>query len=449
MNTADARLAGSSPSLGFDFGTTNSVIARPDAHGDVRPVPFGGDASGSASFRSVLCFWEENGARRSEINAAAGPAAIRHFIENVGDCRFLQSLKSFAASELFQSTRIYGRAYGFSDLLETFTALLFAAAMPPLTDMPNRAVLGRPVRFAGANPNGALALARYRQALLPFGIPDVRFVHEPVAAAFFFARRLDAAANVLVADFGGGTSDFSIMRFEPRDGIIHPRAIAWSGVGVAGDTFDYRIVDHVVAPALGKGSLYREWDTAVAMPQRFYTALARWNELSIMKATRSFAELKTLRTMSDEPEKLEAFVQLIEDDQGYPLYQAVSAAKERLSTQEHTPFRFALGATTLETTITRSDFERWIAGDLARLGEAVDTVLARADMSANQIDRVFLTGGSSFVPAVRALFAQRFGAARIDTGDELVSIAHGLAMIGERDDIDLWCVTGSEDDATR
>ena len=113
----------------------------------------------------------------------------------------------------------------------------------------------------------------------------MRFVYEPVAAAFFFARRLDAAANVLVADFGGGTSDFSIMRFEPRDGIIHPRAIAWSGVGVAGDTFDYRIVDHVVAPALGKGSLYREWGTAVAMPQRFYTTLARWNELSIMKAS--------------------------------------------------------------------------------------------------------------------------------------------------------------------
>ena len=380
--------------------------------------------------------------------SAAGPTAIRHFIENVGDCRFLQSLKSFAASELFQNTRIYGRAYGFSDLLETFTAHLFAAAIPPLTEMPERTVLGRPVRFAGSKPNGELALARYRDALAPFGIPDLRFVHEPVAAAFFFARRLDAPANVLVADFGGGTSDFSIMRFEPRDGIIHPRAIAWSGVGVAGDIFDYRIVDHVVAPALGKGSLYREWGTAVAMPQRFYTALARWNELSIMKATRSFAELKTLRTMSDEPEKLEAFVQLIEDDQGYPLYQAVSAAKERLSREDITEFRFALGDSTLETTIARSDFEDWIAPDLARLGGAVDTVLERAAMSADQIDRVFLTGGSSFVPAVRARFAQRFGASRIETGDELVSIAHGLAMIGERDDIDLWCVTGGGDDVT-
>jgi len=429
--------------LGFDFGTTNSVIALPGGDGAARPVVFG-EAAVSA-FRSVLCFWEEQGRGRPVVRRAAGPAAIEHFIANVGDCRFLQSLKTFAASHLFQGTRIYGRGYAFEDLLETFLALMRQEAGAALADLPGRFVLGRPVRFAGSSPDPGLALGRYRKAMEPFGAPDVRFVYEPVGAAFYFARRLTRDATVLVADFGGGTSDFSIMRFERRDGTVHPRAVAWSGVDVAGDTFDYRIIDNVVAPALGKNSQYRDWGKRLPMPQRFYVSLARWNELSIMKATSDLRDLRELERLSEVPERIGAFVRLIEDDLGYQLYRAVSEAKERLSRDESTEFAFAIGDMDLRTVIERHQFEAWIADDLGRLREAVDTALRRAAMEPGEIDKVFLTGGTSFVPAVRRLFEERFGTARIETGDELVSIAHGLAMIGQREDIDLWCVTEDGD----
>ncbi len=425
--------------LGFDFGTTNSVVALPGPDGDSSPILFRDGAAAFSAFRSVLCFWEEQTAGRPDVKAAAGPRAIEHFIENAGDCRFLQSLKSFAASHLFQSTRIYGRSYGFEQLLETFLGLLREQAGAALAALPERFVMGRPVHFAGSNPDPDLALARYRAALAPSGVRDVRFVFEPVAAAFYFARRLKHDANVLVADFGGGTSDFSIMRFEMRGGRVHPHALSWSGVDIAGDTFDYRIIDHVVAPQLGKHSYYRDWDKSLRMPRRFYTSLARWNELSIMKSSRALRELQELQKLSKEPERIGAFVRLLEDDLGYRLYRAVSQAKERLSRQDSTEFRFEVGDMNLGTTIARARFESWIADDLARLSGAVDTALQRAGLEGSDIDRVFLTGGSSFVPAVRALFAARFGAERIETGDELVSIAHGLAMIGGREDIELWC----------
>ena len=129
---------------------------------------------------------------------------------------------------------------------------------------------------------------------------------------------------------------------------------------------------------------------------------------------------------------LTAFIGLIEDDLGYRLYRAVSQAKERLSHDDATDFRFDLGTTELSTTITRGQFEGWIAQDLERIAGAVDQALLRAGLDAGDIDRVFLTGGSSFVPAVRRQFEERFGPDRIETGDELVSIAHGLALIGER-----------------
>ena len=426
--------------MGFDFGTTNSVVALPGEDGQVGPVLFRDGGQAVAASRSVLCFWEEQHGGPPVLGSAAGPRAIAHFIDNAGDCRFLQSLKSFAASHLFQNTRIYGRSYSFERLLETFLALLREEAGEALARMPGRFVLGRPVRFAGSDPDPVLALQRYRAAMAPFGAPDIRFVYEPVGAAFYFARRLKQDATVLVADFGGGTSDFSIMRFAMHGGMVHPQALASSGVDVAGDAFDYRIVDHVVAPRLGKDSHYRDWGKRLPMPRRFYTSLARWHELSVMKTSRALRDLKELERLSEEPERIGAFIGLIEDDLGYRLYRAVSQAKERLSREETTQFRFDLGATELDTTIARKAFEGWIAEDLDRIAGAVDLALARAGLDAGDIDRVFLTGGSSFVPAVRALFAARFGPGRIESGDELVSIAHGLAMIGGREDIDLWCV---------
>jgi hypothetical chaperone protein len=121
-------------------------------------------------------------------------------------------------------------------------------------------IVGRPVTFAGGNPDEALALARYEAGFQRLGFTDIRYAYEPVGAAFFFARQLTQDATVLVADFGGGTSDFSIVRFEREAGRLRSTALARSGVGVAGDAFDYRIIDQLVSPELGKGSLYKAFD---------------------------------------------------------------------------------------------------------------------------------------------------------------------------------------------
>ena len=68
----------------------------------------------------------------------------------------------------------------------------------------------------------------------------------------------------------------------------------------------------------------------------------------------------------------------------------------------------------------------------------MDNALERAGRDTASIDRVFLTGGSSLIPAIRAIFDRRFGTERIATGGELTSIAHGLALIGEQPDLSDW-----------
>lgn len=421
--------------LGLDFGTTNSVLAVAEG-ASTRSIVMESPAGKADSTRTALSFQKDSGPLPLRIEA--GQAAIREFIDNPGECRFLQSIKTFAASALFQGTLIFAKRYDFEDLMHGFLARLREYAGGEWNDSLQRIVVGRPVQFAGANPDEKLAVERYNRALLRFGFPEVHHVYEPVAAAFYFARKLKSDATVLVADFGGGTTDYSIIRFEREGGQLTARPIGHSGIGIAGDHFDFRIIDNIVAPLIGKGSLFKSFDKLLEVPSSYYANFGRWNQLSIFKTLRDFTELKKLVRSSLEPEKLEAFVDLVEHDEGYPLYQAVSATKVRLSVDEETEFYFPPLGEQSRRTVRREDFEGWIAPDLARIEEALDTVLAKTATPFGEIDRVFLTGGTSFVPAVRRLFENRFGKERIESGGELLSIAHGLALIGERDDVTTW-----------
>jgi hypothetical chaperone protein len=424
--------------LGLDFGTTNTVIAVADDSEHTHSVAYTSPAGSSDSMRTALSFLKDRQLGAGALKVEAGQAAIRTFIDNPGECRFLQSIKTFAASPLFQGTLVHARRFQFEDLMEVFLKRLEAYAGEGWPTDAKRLVAGRPVHFAGANPDPSLATSRYNEALTRLGFPEIHYVYEPVAAAFYFAQNLKADATVLVADFGGGTTDFSLIRFETEGGKLKATPIGQSGVGIAGDQFDARMIDQLVAPEIGKGSQFKSFGKLLDVPSNYYLAFSRWNQLSVFKTLKEFADLKSLVRQAEEPEKLELFIDLIDHDEGYPLYQAVSAAKMALSSSEEAEFRFAPLGKAGEKTVTRAAFESWIADDIARMEEALDQVLASTNTSPDSIDKVFLTGGTSFVPAVRNIFRRRFTEDKIETGGELVSIAHGLALIGERDDIEQW-----------
>jgi hypothetical chaperone protein len=417
------------PVLGLDFGTTNTVLALSDGSGasTVVHVPHAGREL--AAFRSVLAFQEPD--RPGQPPAVeAGPAAVELFGDDPSGTRLIQSFKTFAASRAFRDTDIYGRRWRFEDLLFALLNGMRAQAGDRLQPLPTRVVVGRPVVFAGADPDPALAETRYREALGRFGFTDLTFVYEPVGAAWFWARALQQDATVLVADFGGGTSDFSVVRFERRAGRLQAEPLGHAGVGVAGDAFDYRLIDQVVSPRLGKGGHYASDGKILPMPNRYYAAFARWNQLALLKHTRDMREIRSLARQALQPEKVGAFVELLDDDHGYRLYQAVTTTKEALSAAEVATFDFRAGSIAIRSEVRRTDFERWIAPELAAIEGALDRALERSNVAADQVTKVFLTGGSSFVPAVRRLFEARFGEGRLESGGEFESIASGLAFMG-------------------
>ncbi|MTI43856.1 Hsp70 family protein [Roseibium hamelinense] len=424
-------------SLGLDFGTSNTVAVSGENSSNLGPVFFGKAADQIASLPTVLSFLDRG---ISRPHPEVGPWAIRQFLESTEDVRFIQSLKTFVASTVFKGTGVFGTRFEFEDLMATFLAGAEARCAHRLFDRGTRVVIGRPVVFAGSAPDESVAMARYRKTLNRFGLDNVLFVYEPVAAAFSFADRLAHDATVLVADFGGGTTDYSLMRFRKEAGVLSADPLGRGGIGIAGDTFDYRILDHVVLPEIGKGSHYQSMGKRLEVPPNLFSNFARWHLLSIFKTSQDYKELKKLLRWCEDKSKIELFIDLVDEDQGYPLFKAVSGAKAKLSSKDSAELRFAPLGRDFNAPITRTDFEGWIQDDLAKMGRALDATLINAGLADDDIDHVFMTGGTSFVPAVRRQFQDRFGVERVSGGDELTSVAKGLAMIGTLEDAEKWAV---------
>lgn len=410
--------------IGIDFGTTNSVVSVLGDDGSVATRRHPTAAGPSDVFRSILCFWEEERPGRTALHHAAGPAAIDAYLADPLDSRLIMSMKTYLAQRSFSETRIFLRRFSLEKLIATFLAALLGDVPPGVP-----VVVGRPVRFAGEQADDSFGEERLRGAYSEAGLPDVRVAYEPEGAGYRFARTLDRPATVLVGDFGGGTSDFSIMRFEPAS-ARRVTPLGHSGVGIAGDVFDYRIIDAAIAPLLGRNDSFTSMGKRLPVPPDYYAAFARWHRLSLMRTPRILREMAEVAQTADHPQRIRDLMALVADERGYQLYQAVAGAKAALSGAETAPLVFRHKDFAVDTAIARRDFEDWIAGDLARLAAAVDHALASAAIGAHDVDHVFLTGGTSFVPAVRRLFVERFGAHKLAGGGEFVSVAEGLALIG-------------------
>jgi len=421
--------------VGFDFGTTNSSVALLNERSEVELASFSSLGTQRESFRSVLYFEQsrsEHGLRRT--HGLTGPAAIEHYLHAEEKGRLVQSLKSHLSSRSLTGTEVFGRRYRLEDLIARMLGDIRKHAAKQFEKPIRYAMVGRPVRFVGSESpaDDDFAVSRLREAFFAAGFERVDFELEPVAAACAYESTLDHDELILIGDFGGGTSDFSLLRVGPgvrRHGRSPQDLLGNSGVGLAGDAFDARIVRKLVSPALGSNSEARSLNKVLpAVPAWIYANLERWHYLSFLRTNNVREILKSARIRALEPEKIQALITLIDEDLGYQLHQAVQLVKFELSRSDSAEFRFQDGGMDLRIPVTRREFESWIKDDLQAIEDSIDGLLKTTGIDPLEVDRVFLTGGSSFVPAVRRIFETRFGKDRIRGGNEFTSVAHGLAL---------------------
>lgn len=413
--------------IGLDIGTTNSAVAvYDDESGDaVKLARFEHAAGMSDTCRTLLYF-------QTGQKAVGGPRAIDQYLAGEGQGRLIQSMKSYLADRSFQATNIFGRTVSLTDLMATFLRELRAHAEASVGPLGNRAVVGRPVVFASAKDeeDETLATDRMRAALASAGWDDVVFEYEPVGAAYYYETQLDHDELVLIADFGGGTSDFSLIRVGPSHrGRGVERILGNDGVGIAGDALDARVLHHLVAPMLGLGTTYHSmFGKELPVPVWIYQRLLRWHHLSFLKTKKNMEMLESIASQATEDEPIRRLLHVLENDLGYHLYRAVERTKVALSSAEQALFTFSDEPLVIEAPVTRKAFEGWIEEDMTTMGDCVDRLLARVGVDRKDVNQVFMTGGSSFVPAVRRIFETRFGATKLRAGGEMISVASGLAL---------------------
>lgn len=408
----------------IDFGTTNSLLAAADADTVHPPIALDALAPDPSILRSVLYFPD---AERCHY----GAEALAQYTAQGMQGRLMRSLKKFLPSRSFVGTYVEHRPLHLEDLIGLLLAELRRRANAFFGADVRRVVLGRPARFSADDADDRYAEQRLERAARSAGFADVRFCPEPLAAARDFRGTLREATTVLVGDFGGGTSDFTVVRLRP-DGYDARDVLAIGGVSVAGDAFDASLMRHHVARCFGAEVTYKVpmGENVLTMPPALIEKLCTPADASLLRSQDALEFLRNVRAWSLGPRdrrSMDQLFTLIEDRLGFALFEAIEAGKRALSDADATVVRFSYPTIEVQEPITREAFERSSAGKTAAILRELDATLARAGLAPEAIDAVCCTGGTAKLPALALGLAERFGFAKLREHQAFHSVILGLA----------------------
>lgn len=413
--------------VGIDFGTSNSALAI-TVHGETKVIDISTDVLEGlrqSTLKSVLFIDEE-------WTTFVGQSAVLQYLHERDAGRFMQSLKAFLPIASFDSVTIYGERI----TLEQLIGLLFQEIKKHVDGLlegaPCRVVIGRPVVFSEDPAAEQFAEIRLQSAAEIAGFTNITFQLEPVAATLAYAAEMNSERPqvVLMGDFGGGTSDFTVMRLTPATATQSRKEeiLSVGGVPVGGDAFDSRIMWEKITPIFGRNVEYRNMsDQKLPMPANLMRSLCQWHTISFMRDRKILQAIRDVRRTANDKGAVDRLENLIVQNKGILIFQAIERAKRELSSNEVTRIQYADHDIEIDEVITRTEFDSFIAEHLARIKSCVETVLSEANVEVGEIDAVLLTGGTSFIPAVRHIFEELAGEEKVINLDAFTSVAKGLA----------------------
>src|SRR5450432_4913791 len=137
--------------IGVDFGTTNSSIARANGSGEIELARFSYTGGLTDAYRSLLYLEQVKDRGVNRIKSWSGPAAIEEYLSAETKGRLVQSLKSFLSSRSLKSTEVFGKRLTMEALIARILRDLREKAEAQFGTKIQTAVIGRPVRFVGAD----------------------------------------------------------------------------------------------------------------------------------------------------------------------------------------------------------------------------------------------------------------------------------------------------------
>ncbi|MBN8821974.1 MULTISPECIES: Hsp70 family protein [unclassified Spirosoma] len=406
-------------SCGIDFGTSNTSVAI--AHnGTINLVPV---EQTHVTIPSALFF------QRVDNRPFYGRAAVRMFFDRE-DGRFMRSLKRVLGTSLMkQGTLVNGASMNFSIIISSFLRHIKAKADAEAGQEIEHVVMGRPVHFVDNDPDADVRAQAELQAIAQrIGFKHIEFQFEPIAAAFAHEVRIKGEKLAIVADLGGGTSDFTVIKLS--DQYIHKPdrssdILANTGVRIGGNDFDKELSLTAIMPEIGYRTTYGPKNLEV--PLKPFYDLAEWSKVNFLYTPKTIMQVRQLLHQSHDKKRYRRLLQVLEDETGHSLLATSESAKIALSAQPIHTATFDFIEEDFFIPIKRELFEESIQNDVDKIAASARQCLQDAGVRNEDIDLVILTGGSTEVHSVQVAFKQLFPNAAIADQNKLSSVGLGLA----------------------
>ncbi len=424
---------------GLDFGTSNSVISVFDGE---KSESFDIVQSSIYAFEGKFHFGQEalsryisdlsksdlakrvvvSGDKKLKIFQGSDLVTVNEVLEmeEFSAGRMIRSFKSILGNTFITKTEIEGKVYTFVELVAMFLSEIKRQADIKTGLDVKSVVVGRPVVFVGDSGDGSVPIANLTNALKLAGFENISFEHEPVGAAFGYG--LKQKEMVFVFDFGGGTLDCAVVD-------LHKNEVkSSSGVAIGGDMLDLCLYETYVANYFGKGLTYG--DKALDFPRYATRDMINWADVTKYRTDKFFAFLDDCRYRSNNLEVLENIRYLLRNNLSYFLRNEIKSAKELLSDVDLMNFKFKQGRLNIEEKFARDVFDKSMEEYLQKIKGAVDSSIHKSGLKIEQIDKVVMTGGSSYIPAFQELLVSIFGREKIDLFEPFTAVSKGLAVMG-------------------
>lgn len=411
---------------GIDFGTTNSALAIYDE--DKKEIV-------STIIIPSLIYFPEEVDISNDKKYVIGESAISAYLRDDMKGRFIKSIKQILSRSSFTETRIQNKRYNASDLVSLILIELKERADQIIGQACKKAVIGRPVFFDDDDTQkDTLAQTRLNKAAQMAGFTEVRFQFEPIGAAFAYEKTLTKKENVLVADLGGGTTDFTYLVLDPSQIGSKNRKndmMATGGIYIGGDSFDSAFMWERGTPHFGKNTLYEATPGKVLnVPKSLFANICSWDKMNFFNGLRIKKDMEDYYYYSKQDKNFKNLITLVDNNLGYSLFQAIEKTKISLSSQNAAPFQYSNMEIEIDENVSVADYQNIIDKDIKRITDYLELFMQKNNINSKDIDSLFLTGGTSMVVAVQNLFKTKFPHLTLNAGDNFKSVAKGLAYSG-------------------
>lgn len=406
---------------GIDFGTTNSALAILDL-GERKIIKVFTVPS--------LIFFPQKQNNRKYLKYFIGKEAISEYVDSEMNGRFLKSIKKILPQKKFAKANILTRSYKPEELVALIILELKNKADRFLGEKVTTAIIGRPVVFDENPIKDECAQIRLSKAAEIVGFKKIHFQMEPIAAAYAYEKNIKNQELVLVADFGGGTSDFTLMNLAPTSISKFNRGedmIAKGGIYIGGDNFDSDIMWNIGTPHFGRGVKEKIDDQWLNLPNSYFLNICTWEKMNFLNSIKMRRAIGRSYVFSKRNQKVKNLMTLLDNNLGYMFFKEIEKSKIELTKEDIVCLMFQKLDINIREEIKIEEFSKVINPNLTKINNYLDSFLTKNGINSKDIDTVFMTGGTSLVRPLKNIIEDKFSKNKIRSGDNFNSVAIGLA----------------------